>query len=100
MPVGQPWLLDRPTDPEDDPDRPFLVADRDAELWHAFRRLSPRCQQVLRVLVVEAEDRPSYEHAAAALDMPIGSLGPTRGRCLTHLRQFLTEGISGGEAES
>ena len=101
MPVGQLWQLDRPTGPEEDPERPFLIADRDAELWGAFRRLSLRCQQVLRILVGEAEDgRPSYEHAAVTLDMPIGSLGPTRGRCLTYLRQFLTEGISGADAGS
>ncbi|AGZ41757.1 RNA polymerase sigma factor [Actinoplanes friuliensis] len=98
-PVGQTWLLDRPTGPEEAPERPFLIADRDAELWSAFQRLSSRCQHVLRVLVVEAEDgRPSYEHAAEVLEMPIGSLGPTRGRCLTQLRQFLTEGINGAGA--
>ena len=93
-PVGDPGLLDRTADPAGDPDRRVLVAARDAELWTAFHRLSRRCQDVLRVLVVEAEDRrPSYEQASAALDVPIGSLGPTRGRCLEQLRRFLTEGI-------
>ncbi|BCJ48677.1 RNA polymerase sigma factor [Actinoplanes sp. NBRC 14428] len=94
QPVDTAWLLDRPGDPDDDPELPFLVADRDAELWQAFRQLSRRCRDVLRVLVVEAEGgRPSYELAAGALGMPIGSLGPTRGRCLGQLRRFLTEGI-------
>jgi RNA polymerase sigma factor (sigma-70 family) len=93
--VGNSGLLDRTTDPGDDPDRPVLVADRNAELWRAFRRLSRRCQEVLRVLVADAEDgRPWYELAAAALGIPIGSLGPTRGRCLTRLREYLTEGIA------
>jgi hypothetical protein len=70
-------------------------------LWTAFLRLGERCRQVLRVLVVEADDRrPSYELAAAALDMPIGSLGPTRGRCLAQLRRFLTEGIPRAGADS
>ncbi|MEV8504067.1 sigma-70 family RNA polymerase sigma factor [Actinoplanes sp. NPDC051475] len=92
LPVDDSWLADRPGDPDDDdPELPFLVADRDAELWRAFRQLSRRCRDVLRVLVVEAEGRPSYELAAAALGMPIGSLGPTRGRCLSQLRRFLTD---------
>ncbi len=94
--VGDPGMLDRAAGPGDDPERPLLVADRDAELWLAFRRLSLRCQQVLRVLVADADDgRPSYELAAAGLGIPIGSLGPTRGRCLAQLRSFLTEGIGG-----
>ncbi|MFI5930829.1 RNA polymerase sigma factor [Actinoplanes sp. NPDC051494] len=101
QPVDDTWVLDREAGPDGDPEHPVLVAARDAELWDAFSRLGPRCQRVLRVLVVEAEDRrPSYELAAAALDMPIGSLGPTRKRCLTQLRQFLTEGIDGGTRES
>jgi RNA polymerase sigma factor (sigma-70 family) len=99
--VGDSGLLDRTTDAGDDPDRPVLVADRDAELWRAFRRLNRRCQEVLRVLVADADDgRPSYELAAAALGIPIGSLGPTRGRCLARLREFLTEGIAGAAGAS
>ena len=101
QPVDDPWLLDRPTGPEDDPQEPILVADRNRELWTAFLRLGDRCREVLRVLVVEADDRrPSYELAAAALNMPIGSLGPTRGRCLAQLRRFLTEGIPRAGADS
>ncbi len=34
-----------------------------------------------------AEPTPSYEEISAALDMPIGSIGPTRGRCLERLRR-------------
>ncbi|MFI5494972.1 RNA polymerase sigma factor [Actinoplanes sp. NPDC051859] len=99
--VDDSWLDERPGDPDDDPALPFLLAARDAELWQAYQQLSGRCRDVLRVLVVEAEDgRPSYELAAAALGMPVGSLGPTRGRCLAHLRRFLTEGIpdAGGDS--
>jgi RNA polymerase sigma factor (sigma-70 family) len=96
QPTEDSWVLDRETGPDDDPERPLLIADRDAELWEAFNRLGSRCRQVLRVLVVDAEDRrPSYEMAAASLEIPIGSLGPTRKRCLVQLRKFLTEGIDG-----
>ncbi|WP_067510408.1 RNA polymerase sigma factor [Actinoplanes sp. TFC3] len=101
QPVDDLWLLDREAGPDHDPERPVLTAARDAELWDAFGQLGKRCQEVLRVLIVDAEDRrPSYELAAAALDMPIGSLGPTRKRCLNQLRRFLTEGIDGQTRES
>jgi len=30
---------------------------------------------------------PTYEELAAALDVPIGSIGPTRARCLDRLRR-------------
>jgi RNA polymerase sigma factor (sigma-70 family) len=38
-----------------------------------------------------AEDSPSYESISAELDMPIGSIGPTRMRCLRKLREALAE---------
>jgi RNA polymerase sigma factor (sigma-70 family) len=83
-------------------DRTSLVADRNASLWLAFERLSERCQQILRVLVVAPEEGPpSYHIAAEALGLPTGSLGPTRMRCLDRLRKFLgDEGISGFIADS
>jgi RNA polymerase sigma factor (sigma-70 family) len=91
-------LFDRVSGPAPEADRATLLSDRDAELWLAFGRLSERCQRLLRVLVVEPEDgAPSYDMAAAVLDMPKGSLGPTRGRCLEQLRKYLDDGgISGG----
>jgi len=71
-------------------DVPTLVAERDAILWRAFSGLTERCQQVLRVLVADADRHPPrYAAAAAALEMPVGSLGPTRSRCLDQLRKLL-----------
>jgi len=71
-------------------------------VWQAFSRLDERCQRVLRVLIVDVQEgRPSYAVATKVLQMPQGSLGPTRGRCLERLRQFLEDaGISGEEASS
>jgi RNA polymerase sigma factor (sigma-70 family) len=65
-------------------DRGLLEAERDRALWSAFRRLPARDQSLLRMLV--AEPQPSYDEIAAALGMPIGSIGPTRGRALARLR--------------
>src|SRR4051794_39516188 len=71
-------------------DAALLVEDRDRALWQAFGGLSERCQSLLRILV--ADPPPSYEEIGAALDMPIGSIGPTRQRCLERLR-----GLAEGE---
>jgi RNA polymerase sigma factor (sigma-70 family) len=71
----------------------LLTQERDRALWQAFGGLSERCQTLLRILV--AEPPPSYEDISAALDMPIGSIGPTRQRCLERLR-----GLAEGEGVS
>lgn len=68
-------------------DRGLLEAERGRALWSAFRRLPARDQALLRMLV--AEPQPSYDEIAAALGMPIGSIGPTRGRALDRLRAEL-----------
>jgi RNA polymerase sigma factor (sigma-70 family) len=65
----------------------ILTAERDEVLWRCFAQLRPSDQALLRLLV--ADPRPGYEEIAAALDMPIGSIGPTRGRALDRLRQEL-----------
>ncbi len=49
--------------------------------------IGERCQALLRML--SAPDPPSYEEIGAALEMPIGAIGPTRARCLDKLRQSL-----------
>jgi hypothetical protein len=72
-----------------------LTADQYAALWRAFNRLTDWCQQVLRALIINPEDgRPSYLDVTEELGTRPGSLGPTRGRCLKHLRELLeAEGI-------
>lgn len=55
--------------------------------WAAFAQLPERCQRLLSVLMVD--EPPSYEELSAALGMPIGSIGPTRGRCLEKLRALV-----------
>jgi RNA polymerase sigma factor (sigma-70 family) len=76
-----------------------LDAQRARLVWAEFRELSDRCQQLLRVLMTVPP--PSYVEVAAALDMPVGSIGPTRGRCLRQLREKLTRrGITGRLAHS
>lgn len=73
----------------DELDSALLEDERDAELWASFHQLPERCQQLLRVLM--ACDRPVYAEVAQVFDMPIGSIGPTRMRCLERLRKLVAE---------
>jgi RNA polymerase sigma factor (sigma-70 family) len=73
--------------PEAAPDSELLRAERDEALWRSFARLRPRDQSLLRLLMVDR--RRSYEEISAALNMPIGSIGPTRERALARLRHAL-----------
>jgi RNA polymerase sigma factor (sigma-70 family) len=82
----------RATDPHDLPTLSEAPVDDErlanAELRHAvrdaFATLSERCQELLRLVTV---DPPlSYAEIGAVLDMPHGSIGPTRQRCLDALR--------------
>ena len=81
--------LDRPLPDAEQVDAVLLLAERDAELWRALDALGGRCRELIRVLM--AEPPPSYEEVAAALDMPIGSIGPTRARCLDKLRRLMAD---------
>ncbi len=72
-------------------------AARAAAMWRAFERLSGRCRELLRILM--ASPPPSYAEVAAALGLPLGSIGPTRARCLQRLREEMA-GIRDGLSPS
>lgn len=42
--------------------------------------------------IVAFEDRPDYRRLAEEMQIPVGSIGPTRGRCLDKLRALLADG--------
>jgi len=65
-------------------DGELLRGERDAQLWQAVSRLRAEDQALLRMLA--ADPPASYSEINAALGMPIGSIGPTRARCLERLR--------------
>ena len=68
-------------------DAGLLVYERDRALLAAFGRLGGRCQRVLRLTTTDPA--PSYDEISAALDMPVGGIGPTHGQCLAELRGLL-----------
>jgi RNA polymerase sigma factor (sigma-70 family) len=63
----------------------FTPEQADRALWEAFESLRPICKMVL--VLLSAEPPLSYAEVSAALDIPIGSIGPTRQRCLERLRR-------------
>jgi RNA polymerase sigma factor (sigma-70 family) len=69
------------------PDGHVLINEREALLWHAIDALPERRQRLVRALM--ADPPPSYEEISDRLDIPVGSIGPTRARCLRQLREQL-----------
>lgn len=66
-------------------DARLLEAERDEALRQAVRLLPTRDQALLGLLV--ADPPLTYEQIGTAMDMPTGSIGPTRARCLSRLRR-------------
>ncbi len=77
------WRMPNQPSPESE----VVLNDEQSRLWGSLGQLSERCQRLLRIVAMEP--RPDYARIAGELKMPIGSIGPTRGRCLDKLRSEL-----------
>jgi RNA polymerase sigma factor (sigma-70 family) len=69
------------------PEGVAVLSERQRVLWGHLQTLPHKCRELLRV--VAFADRPDYAQVSTALGMPVGSIGPTRGRCLAKLRSLL-----------
>ena len=76
-------------DKADPLDAALLRGEQARAIRMAAEQLSPRCRRLLGLLM--GDDDLPYKEIAEQLSMPIGSIGPTRGRCLDHLREILAE---------
>ncbi|GGM69419.1 RNA polymerase sigma factor [Longimycelium tulufanense] len=85
----QPWDFGDAVGAEPGPEERVLRDEREIALWRVFQRLPERCQQLLRLLAVTPT--VSYADLANAVDRPVGSVGPTRTRCLRVLADLLAE---------
>ena len=63
-------------------------AEREQVLRDAVRSLSPRCQEIVRLLFYEEPPVP-YRDLARRLGLATGSIGFIRGRCLKNLQRAL-----------
>jgi RNA polymerase sigma factor (sigma-70 family) len=80
-------LAEIPAQREQTPEEVVFRDDRQRQLWEHVQTLPARCRELMRVIAFS--DRPDYALIAESLGMPVGSIGPTRGRCLAKLRQDL-----------
>jgi RNA polymerase sigma factor (sigma-70 family) len=88
LPTADPQVLEPRATTTESVDANILRSERDSDLWRAIVGLPDNCQQLLRLLMMEPV--PGYAEVSATLDIPIGSIGPTRARCLEHLRRRVT----------
>ena len=88
LPVDEGWLAGIPDQAAGSEDL-AITDDHNRRLWRALGRLSPRCQELLRIIAFVP--RPDYQAVADELGIPRGSVGPTRGRCLAKLRSMLAD---------
>ena len=64
----------------------LLRAEHHAALREAFTHLPPDARQLIALLI---QDPPvPYAEISARLGIPVGSIGPNRGRCLDKLRRY------------
>jgi RNA polymerase sigma factor (sigma-70 family) len=81
--------LDAENIPDGHPDEAeaeVLAAERNAALREAFGALPAQCQRLLALLIT---DPPvSYADISAELGIAVGSIGPSRARCLDRVRRY------------
>lgn len=82
-PTGDPSATGGGSEPEPE----LLATERRTVLFGALAALPDRQRRLMRTLVLRPE--LSYEEVGRRLAMPVGSIGPTRARCLDRLRRDL-----------
>jgi DNA-directed RNA polymerase specialized sigma24 family protein len=68
-------------------DEALLAAERAEVVREAITHLPRRWQRLMEMLM--ADPPASYAQISDELGLPVGSIGPTRGRCLARLRVLL-----------
>ncbi|HET6874608.1 MAG TPA: sigma-70 family RNA polymerase sigma factor [Acidimicrobiales bacterium] len=94
-----PWeWLDQPQESAEDPETAAMDSERAVAIQAAVGVLPERCRQLLMSL---ASDPPTpYQQLSELLGVPIGSIGPTRSRCLQRLERLLREATEVGDIDS
>jgi RNA polymerase sigma factor (sigma-70 family) len=83
IPVDEPVAADQAsTEALDDA---LAAEERRAALHRALDVVPPSERTIVRMLL--AHPAMSYEQLGSTLGVPIGSIGPTRGRCIAQLRR-------------
>jgi RNA polymerase sigma factor (sigma-70 family) len=59
------------------------------QVRNALDRLDVRCRELLMLLFREDDDKVPYDEVARRMGISVGSIGPTRARCLEKLKAFV-----------
>lgn len=78
-------LVPAPRQPEPGPEQVAVARERLGQVGTALDTLPKRCRTLLRLFALA----PTHAELAAALGIPIGSVAPTRARCLEALRRLV-----------
>ncbi|PYY13587.1 MAG: hypothetical protein DMG61_12865 [Acidobacteria bacterium] len=70
------------------PEEMLAQLQREQMVRDVISQLSPRCEQMIRMLFFETPPRP-YANIASELGLATGSIGFIRGRCLARLKKQL-----------
>jgi RNA polymerase sigma factor (sigma-70 family) len=79
--------FDGPVTHEPQIDEALLAAERAEVVREAMTHLPQRWQRLMEMLM--SDPPASYAEISDELGLPVGSIGPTRGRCLARLRVLL-----------
>lgn len=85
--VHEDVVLDGPAEHGAEIDEALLAAERAEVVRAAMAHLPSRWQRLMELLM--ADPPVSYAEISDELGLPVGSIGPTRGRCLARLRVLL-----------
>ena len=95
---GRPKSLDEMQDetffefPDKAPlqDEVLLQIEKENQIEKALSEMDERCRRLISLLYLETEQIP-YSEIAEILEIPLGSIGPTRARCLQKLIKLLPD---------
>jgi RNA polymerase sigma factor (sigma-70 family) len=75
-------------DPKLAPDENLIQLEQEKQIEDALASIDARCRRLLTLLYLNQSQTP-YAEIAQMLDIPLGSIGPTRARCLEKLIKLL-----------
>ena len=69
-------------------DEQFLMIERQQMIRQAVESLHAQCRRLIESLFY-SDPQATYEEISRQLNIPVASIGPTRGRCLAKLKEIL-----------